>query len=206
MVRRPLHLHKHLQQAIADFAKDPVKLNGLVAKQRETLRKRHTDAEIADFEKRIHSGDVQINLDAGKRGHLRVWLERLPKLAEFLNAMQWQICKAKKGLSFITSDAPAYVRRDGFQHSDGIVGLVRADLGAKLYFPLSPKKFLIIGHESCEEKTELPKMRVRELNSQTIRMASRFIYSHEATQSTKDSILANNQFSPPVPNLNEVYK
>lgn len=168
------------------------------------LLESYSPEEIDDARERISAGTAEFSLDVAKRAMLDVWLRAMPRYARIISDMHWQVWKADKGLSFITSDAPAFVRREKNDRDLGVVGVGRADLGAELLFPLSRKAVLLGKHEACKPLQTATKSRVREINALIVRMAHKYVFAAEDLQQYTGLVLQNRHFSMPLPDLSSV--
>jgi hypothetical protein len=163
------------------------------------LEGKFTQEEISHARLRIKQGVLEWSVDAAKSGQLRAWFKQLPRYAAAVCGMYWTIWRAQKGNQFLTSDAPAVVRREGREYDPGIVGLLRADLKAELTLPLSSKSLLVIRHVITPERMKASKTRVYELNARTVRMAHRFVFSSCESEEVQQLINLNQEFATPLP-------
>jgi hypothetical protein len=206
MLRRPRHMMEHFDDALKTYSAGPASMMSIFQRELENLKRRFDEEDLASVEQMILRGEVTSDLDSGKAAHIRVWFKNLPRHALGMANMHWQIWKADKDCFFVTSDAPAYVRREGHSDDIGIVGIENTAVRAELSIPLSSTHFLMMKHCHCSEREKATKTRVRELNALTIRMANRFVFAKEESDAIKSLVLQNNSFRPPLPNFDGLYE
>ncbi len=170
------------------------------------LQSKFSQSQIDEARQKIDAGDFNASEHAAKKGQLRAWIEHLPDYSQIIANMHWEIWAAEAGEFFLTSDAPASVRRHVHDEDLGVVGLNRSDLKAELTIPLSKTHLLLAKHEPCKPTRRATKTRVRELNALVIRMAHRYVFSHENSSSIDLLVKGNMSFKAPLPNLDEYNK
>jgi hypothetical protein len=200
-VRRPRAVMDHFLESFLSAANDPAQRMAYFDSMLPKLREKFPEQEIVQARIRIESGELDWSTHNAKAGQFRAWFKQLPRYAGIIADMYWTIWRARKDQVFLTSDAPAYVRREAHDFDPGVVGVLRADIKAELTFPLSSKSLLIARHNASPERANASKTRVRELNARTVRMAHRFIYSSGENDETVGLIAQNRDFTAPLPNL-----
>lgn len=201
MVRRPRALMQHFVESFLLTANDPEKRMLHFESMIPELEGKFSKEEIANARVRIKEGALDWSHHAAKAGQLRAWFKQLPRYAAAISGMYWTTWRAQKGNRFLTSDAPAVVRREGRDYDPGIVGVLRADLKAELTLPLSSKSLLVLRHVLTPAREKASKTRVYELNARTVRMAHRFVFSSCESEEVGQLISLNREFSTPLPSF-----
>jgi hypothetical protein len=146
------------------------------------LNQRFSENEIESAFEAVHDGTFDDPFDTAKANQMQVWLNSMPKYANTIADMHWQVWKAERQCYFLTSDAPAFVRRHAHDDDVGIVGITLADLNAELTLPITKKSLLIAKHTPCKSILRATKTRVRELNSLIVRMANKHVFAPDDSQ------------------------
>jgi hypothetical protein len=201
IVRRPAALLDHFQKTFLEYRNAPERIQAFIDEMLPKLRQRYSDAEIEGLREKVRRGQFDVSVDRAKAGHLQAWLDGLPNSSTIIASMHWQVWLTRGSHPFITSDAPAYVRRHGRYDDPGIVGIARDDLKAELHFPISPTCFLIAKHDPCKYENYATKTRVDELNKLTIRMAYAHIFAQNDSRRIQTMVAANGHFVAPLPDL-----
>jgi hypothetical protein len=204
MMRRSGALLDHFRKEISEYMNDRARQLAFIDGMMPELQKRFSPDEIEFAKRKIEDGEFDVSHDIAKAGQLDVWLKSIPRYAQTLAYMHWQIWQADSGCNFVTSDAPAFVRRHAHDEDLGIVGIARADLGAELTFPVSKKSLLVAKHTPCKAVEKATKTRVRELNSLIIRMAHEHIFAMENSPSLTCLVTQNKGFAIPLPDFSGV--
>jgi hypothetical protein len=105
-------------------------------------------------------------------------------------------------LNYVTSDAPAYVRREGHYDDPTLVGAARADLNAEIIFPISKNSLLIAKHKPCRAVVRATKTRVQTLNAVTIRMAYKHVFASHESEQVKRLVNLSRDLPSLVPDVN----
>ncbi|MBS4097752.1 MAG: DUF4238 domain-containing protein [Sulfuricella sp.] len=116
------------------------------ALMRETIL-RHAPAEI---NAQIESGVFQLTLkDSARFDFMRM---AIGTLHPWMARMEWEIVEAEIGSSFITTDSPVSFYNPACPPpAEAGIGLA----GTKVFFPLNPRKLLIMRHPECRSEPPL---------------------------------------------------
>lgn len=204
IIRRPAALLEHFHEYFLQYANDPNRLSSFFDSLLPKLKQRFSQQEIDAAREGLLRGEFDISFDRAKAQQMAVWMQSAPRNSHIIANMHWQIWKADKGFDFLTSDAPAFVRRNGGDDDLGVVGIARADLGAELTFPISRRSLLIASHKPLKPVCKATKSRVQELNGQIIWMAYRHVFAATASDNTGRLVALNKEHVAPLPNLSEV--
>jgi hypothetical protein len=198
MFQRPKHVVQHSERHIIEYMSNSDNVLEHIAKSRNKYVGMFGEEEVCRIEERTRDGTFKPSVEEAKRGRFRAWMENLKNMTVILSAMNWEIWKAKRGFSFLTSDSPINARRRGHWDDSGIVGIAKDNLAVEVTFPITSRYLLLLKHDGREGRRKATKARVRELNALTIRMANRFVYGQEESQETKQLILPNNSLPAPL--------
>lgn len=204
IVRRPAALLDHFQKAILQYANDREKKLALIENLMPKLKQQFSDAEIEGVREKARSGEFDLSVDLAKAAQLQTWLRLLPRYAQIVADMNWQLWRTDRRHPFITSDAPAFARRNGHYDDPNIVGIARHDLKAELHFPVSQTCFLVAKHEFCKYANSASKTRVDELNKLTIRMAHSHVFAQSDSERLRRLVVQNSDFIAPLPDFGPV--
>jgi hypothetical protein len=183
MIRRPATLVEHFQREFLEFANAPERRAALLEKMLPELRERFSEDEIVIAKKALADGALDVSADPAKAMQMQPWFKQAPHNSHLIANMHWQVWRAEVGHNYVTSDAPAYVRREGHYDNPTLVGAARADLNSEIIFPISKNSLLIAKHKPCRTVVRATKTRVQTLNAVTIRMAYKHVFaSHESGQ------------------------
>lgn len=194
---------KYRDQELARMINDNDSLLSTLEDNKAKLARRYGPGEVARVRQEIQAGKLPENdyRAQARKASLRVMLESIDDASRRLDTMNWQILKAKHGEAFISSDLPAYVRKAETYDGDGILGLDRADLNAEFFMPLSPCRFFRASHKPVNATVNASKTRVRELNTRTVRMAHRWVFTHKVSSITSDLVVQYAGCPTPLPSL-----
>lgn len=203
MIRRPAALIDHLSEQFLKHRNDKKRLLSFFESLLPELQLKFSQSQIDEARQQIVAGEFNASEHTAKKGQLRAWIEHLPNYSQIIANMHWEIWTAAAGHCFVTSDAPAFVRRHAHDEDLGVVGINRADLNAELTIPLSRTRLLLAKHKPSKPTRRATKTRVRELNALIVRMAHRYVFSHENSSSIGRLVQENMTFKAPLPNLDE---
>jgi Protein of unknown function (DUF4238) len=201
IMRRPAALLEHFLDTFQEYRNDRDRLMKYFDSILPKLKTKFTQEEIEAAREAVSKGELDILPESAKAEHLQVWMNKLPDYADIIAGMYWQVWKADSGCSFLTSDAPAFVRRNARDDDTGVVGIARADLDAELTFPITKKSLLIAAHKPREEAFKATKSRVRQLNARIVRMAFKHVFAAYKSDSIAKLVEQYRNFSAPLPDL-----
>jgi hypothetical protein len=200
MIRRPAGLLDHSMDELVQQSKDRDLQLAILDRRMSELVKTHSVDDIEAARTRIANGETDFPLDRAKAIMLQVWIENMPKYSTIIADMEWQLWTARKGNFFITSDAPACVRRGHHDNDPGVVGIAHED--AEITFPLSKENVLIARHSRLGKPRQMAaKGRVDALNGLVVRMAHKDVYASLASDHIKQIVLRTNAYSAPMPDF-----
>ena len=199
MLRRAATLIDHLTNDFVQFRNSPQRRQQFCDTYLQKYEGQLRAEQIENVRKAVLDGKFDISPDIAKAEQLAVWESSMPEYARALATMHWQIWKAERGHYFVTSDAPAFIRRHTHEEDPGVVAI--ADKDAVLTFPLSKTRLLIAKHSHVGGIKKATKTRVRELNSLIIRMTHKHVFAPNCTDAIKQLVLQNKDFSPPLPSF-----
>jgi hypothetical protein len=204
LIRRPAALLDQFEQEIMRRTNNRDAQLALIESMLPELQQKFSPEEIETAYEAVDQGRFDISFDSAKAAQMRVWINSMPRYSQTVASMHWEVWRADRGLAFVTSDAPAFVRRHAHDEDFGIVGITRSDLNAELTFPISKRSLLVTKHSRCKPTQKATKTRVQELNALIIRMAHKHVFAPQQSASLKHLILQNNSFSSPLPDFSDV--
>ena len=202
LIRRPAALLDLFKAEMERLVGNRRHQHSLVDSLLPQLRGRFSEAEIEHARKKIDEGYFDRSVDEAKAHHMQVWLSTWPKYVECLTRMHWQIVKSAEGF-FVTSDAPAFVRRHAHDEDPVYIGLGQTDLDIELIFPISNSHLLIARSKPIKAKVKAPKTRVQELNARIMRMSHRYVFSKSCSPELQRLFDNNRHFKAPLPDFTE---
>ena len=203
LIRRPAALLDHFEQEIFRRTSNRDAQLALIESMMPELQQKFSAEEIESAYKAVDEGTFDISFDSAKAAQMRVWINSMPRYAGIIANMHWRVWKADQGLAFLTSDAPAFVRRQAQDADIGVVGVTRSDLSAELTFPISKRSLLIAKHTHCKPAQKATKMRVQELNALIVRMANKHVFASDYSENLRALVIQNNSFSYPLPDFSD---
>jgi hypothetical protein len=204
LLRRPAALLEHFEREVCRRTNNRDAQLALIESMMPELQQKFSPQEIELAFRAVEEGTFDISFDAAKAAQMRVWVNSIPRYSKSIATMQWEVWKAERTLSFVTSDAPAFVRRHAHDEDIGVVGVERSDLNAELTFPISKRSLLVAKHSPCKPMRKATKTRVQELNALVIRMAHKHVFASSQSESLERMVLENNSFSCPLPDFSSV--
>lgn len=204
MFRRPAALVNHFQSKTLDIANAKEEMHALIDSLEPEFCERYSPEEIEETRRAIADGQLDLSADTAKAMQMQVWMQSLPRNSEVIADLHWQVWRACKGHSFITSDAPVYFRKHGRYEDMAFVSIGDPSQNPELFFPISAKSFLIGTHRPARALHDASKNRVKELNALTIRMAYRYVFATETNPQLVHLAEVNRHFAPPFPNFDSM--
>src|SRR5206468_3130145 len=124
--------------------------------------------------------EERFSIDANEKPAMLEMLRSTMAVAHELVKFGWTLCRAARGSTFITSDAPltAFSRR-------GDKALIGAGFGlpnAEVTFPISPEVCLLLRHGVRDGRMTVGKRFVGEINKRTAFHAHRIVIARYASQ------------------------
>ncbi len=205
-LRRPRTMMEAFTDAGLSESKDPRWKRKIIESLERGSGKKFTSEEKVEYTQIVEEMQEKQRRDEVKARQLSVWFELLPDHATRLMSINWKILLAKPPLFFVTSDSPAYTRLIGDPDHKASEFVRMGDPEVEFAMPLSQSHMLLARHVNWSDRLIASKSRVAELNSRTIRMAHRFVWSPTQTQKVESLFQRFKDHIPPLPDFQSMWQ